>query len=316
MKTLHTLHAETADGIAGSTTLLASVAPVMSILFATFALALASITSHAQPSTPSSGSQSSKTALPTGGLKQPSASSSSSSSDLAAKLTNPVADLISVPLQFNNYRGLGADEQGTAADLVIQPVVPITLNKDWNYIVRPVLTLGTQNNVDGYSGSGVGPVIVETFFSPNTNSKFIWGVGPVVSTPALSGEQWGSKQTGAGITAVGLYMDAPWTVGLLSYQTWDVGGSDVSGTVNNTYWQPFISYVTKNAWTFSLNTQSSFNWDSRRAQNPINATISKLVHIGDMPVSLTVGGRYFLSSTPGGPSGWGVRAGATFLFPK
>lgn len=288
-------------------------------------LAVPSTAAQAQPSIPSSSATTSASSLPTGGLKQSSpsddhsgnsASGSNNASNLAAKLTNPVADLISVPLQFNNYRGLGANKQGTAADLMIQPVVPITLNKDWNYIVRPVLTLGTQDNVDGYSGSGVGPVVVETFLSPNNNSKFIWGVGPVISTPALSGEQWGSQQTGAGVTAVGLYTDAPWTIGLLAYQTWDVGGSAVSGTVNNTYWQPFISYVTRDAWTFSLNTQSSFNWDSRRAQNPLNATVSKLVHIGKMPVSLTVGGRYFLSSVPGGPSGWGIRAGATFLFPK
>uniref|UniRef100_UPI004047A8C4 hypothetical protein n=1 Tax=Orrella sp. TaxID=1921583 RepID=UPI004047A8C4 len=46
-----------------------------------------------------------------------------------------------------------------AEDLVIQPVVPLTLNKDWNYIIRPVFTLGSQNNVDGFSGTGVEPVI-------------------------------------------------------------------------------------------------------------------------------------------------------------
>lgn len=249
--------------------------------------------------------------LPTGGVK-----SSGSASQLAAKLTNPVADLISVPIQFNSYRGLGEDGQGTAQDLVIQPVVPLSLNKDWNYILRPVLTLGAQNNVDGFSGAGAGPVVIETFLSPNTNSKFIWGVGPIISTPALSGNEFGTRQTGAGVSAVGLYMSQPWTVGLLAYRTWSVGGSDVAGTANNIYWQPFVSYVTRDAWTFSLNTQSSFNWDSRRSQNPLNATISKLVHVGKMPMSLSVGARYFLSSVPGGPSGWGIRAGVTLLFPK
>ncbi|MCD8516484.1 MAG: transporter [Burkholderiaceae bacterium] len=254
--------------------------------------------------------------MPTGGLKPASsAASGSSASDLAAKLTNPVADLISVPLQFNSYQGLGADGKGKGYDLVFQPVVPLKLNQDWNYIVRPVATLGILDNVDGYSGTGVGPVVIETFLSPNNNDKFIWGIGPVVSTPSLSGDNFGTRQTGLGVTGVGLYMSKPWTVGLLAYNTWDVGGSSVAGTANNTYWQPFVSYVTENAWTFSLNTQSSFNWDARRAQNPLNFTVSKLSKIGDMPVSYSLGTRYFATSVPDGPTGWGVRAGITFLFP-
>jgi len=244
------------------------------------------------------------------------AQSSDSASDLAAKLTNPVADLISVPLQFNSYRGLGADGQGKAYDLVFQPVVPIKLNSQWNYIMRPVVTAATIDNVDGYSGTGLGPITVETFLSPNNNSPFVWGVGPVLSTPSLSGDNFGTRQTGLGVTGVGLLMKKPWTLGLLAYQTWDVGGSAQAGTANNTYWQPVVSYVTDNAWTFTLNTQSSFNWDTRRAENPINFTVSKLSKLGHMPVSYSIGARYFATSLPGGPSGWGVRAGITFLFPK
>ena len=283
------------------------------LFFSCLATTLVSTIALAQP-TPSNGNTA--VSMPTGGIKASDDSSSNSASQLAAKLTNPVADLISVPFQLNSYRGLGADGQGTAEDLVIQPVVPLTLNKDWNYIVRPVMTLGSQNNVDGFSGTGAAPVVIQTFLSPNNNSKFIWGVGPVLSTPALSGNDFGTRQTGAGLSAVGLCMSAPWTVGLLTYQTWDVGGSNIAGTANNTYWQPFVSYVTRDAWTFTLNTQSSFNWDSRSSQNPMNATVSKLVHVGGVPMSLSVGGRYFLSSVPGGPSGWGLRAGVTLLFPK
>lgn len=252
--------------------------------------------------------------MPSGGIKP--AASAENASDLAAKLTNPVADLISVPLQFNSYQGLGADGKGKAYDLIFQPVVPIKLNADWNYIVRPVVTGVTLDNVDGYSGTGLGPITLETFFSPNNNSKFIWGLGPVLTTPALSGDKFGSRQTGLGLTGVALYMNKPWTVGLLAYQTWDVGGSPVAGTTNTTFWQPFVSYVTNHAWTFTINTQSTFNWDSRRAQNPINFTVSKLSKLGEIPISYTLGARYFATSVPGGATGWGVRASLTFLFPK
>lgn len=241
---------------------------------------------------------------------------STSTSDLAKKLTNPVASLISVPFQYNYDANMGLDKKGTSNSLVVQPVIPLKLNNSWNYIVRPVVTFESLNNVNGFSGTGAGPVVVETFFSPNSSNGLIWGVGPVVSTPALSGTNFGTSQTGVGVSAVGLIMKSPWTVGLLTYNTWNAGGSAVNGTANNLFYQPFVSIVTPGAWTYSLNTQSTFNWDARRAENPLNATVSKLVKIGDVPVSFQVGARYYLSSVPGGPSGWGGRASMTFLFPK
>jgi hypothetical protein len=242
--------------------------------------------------------------------------SGSSSTALAAKLTNPVADLISVPFQYNYDAGIGLDKKGTSNSLVVQPVIPVKLNNNWNYIVRPVVTFESLNKVDGFSGNGAGPVLIETFFSPLAAGEYIWGVGPILTTPSLSGGEYGSKQTGAGITAVGLVMKAPWTVGLLTYNTWNAGGTSTYGTANNFYYQPFVSYVTKDAWTYSINTQSTFNWDLRRAENPVNATVSKIVHFGEAPVSLSVGARYYVSSIPGGATGWGARASVTFLFPR
>jgi hypothetical protein len=242
--------------------------------------------------------------------------SGSSASELAIKLTNPVADLISLPFQYNYDANIGADKKGTANSLVVQPVVPLKLNNNWNYIVRPVVTLEALRDVNGYSGSGAAPIVIETFFSPRAASEFIWGVGPVVSTPALSGRNFGTLQTGVGVSALGLIMKAPWTAGVLTYNTWSAGGDATYGTANNWYYQPFVSYVTKNAWTYSINTQSTFNWDTRRAENPMNATVSKLVKFGETPVSFSVGARYYLTSVPGGPSGWGARASISFVFPK
>lgn len=236
--------------------------------------------------------------------------------ELAAKLTNPVADLISVPFQYNYDANIGLNKKGTSNSLLFQPVIPIKLNTDWNYIVRPIVTFESANNINGFSGTGTGPIVVETFFSPRAASDVIWGVGPIVTTPSLSGNNYGTAQTGVGLSAVGLVMKAPWTAGLLAYNTWSAGGNANYGTANNLFYQPFISYVTKSAWTYSINTQSTFNWDARRAENPMNATISKIVKFGEMPVSLTAGARYYLSSVPGGPSGWGARASITFLFPR
>ena len=87
-------------------------------------------------------------------------------------------------------------------------------------------------------------------------------------------------------------------------------------TANNFYAQPFVNYVTSSAWTYSLNTQSNYNYDARRMSNPMNFTISKLEKIGNTPTQLTLGARYNISSIPGGPQGWGARAAITFVIPQ
>ena len=245
----------------------------------------------------------------------------SDAQDIASKLTNPVAKLVSVPFQFNYNQNMGLDQNGSMVSLTVQPVIPLSLNADWNFIARPIMTGAIQNNIDGLSGTGVAPVLFETFISPNSASKVVWGVGPFLSTPSLSGAQYGTKQWGAGISAVGLIRPGQWTIGMLGYQSWSVSASgsqatNPGGTANNTYWQPFINYVTKDAWTFGVNTESTFNWDTRRASNPMNATISKLVYFGKLPVSFTAGARYYLSSVPGGASGWGARFTMTLVLPE
>ncbi len=236
--------------------------------------------------------------------------------DIAAQLANPVAKLVSVPFQFNYDQNIGAGHHGHMVSMKFQPVMPVSVNSEWNLIARPIVTTEWQTNIDGLSGTGVGPIAIETFFSPADASRTVWGVGPYLSTPSLSGNRYGTAQWGAGASFVGMVRPGSWTIGMLGYQSWNVGGSAEAGTANNTYWQPFVSYVTKDAWTFTLDTESTFNWDTRRSSNPMNAIVSKLVYFGKMPVSLAVGARYYLTSTPDGPSGWGSRATMTFVFPE
>ena len=245
-----------------------------------------------------------------------SAPAASDATRLADQLANPVAKLISVPFQFNYDGNMGQGRHGSMVSLKFQPVIPLTVNNDWNLITRPIVTTEWQRDIDGASGTGVGPLVIETFFSPADATRTVWGVGPFLSTPSLSGNRYGTRQWGAGASFVGMVRPGQWTIGMLGYQSWDIGGSPVAGTANNTYWQPFASYVTHDAWTYTLDTESTFNWDTRRASNPLNAIVAKLLYFGKQPVSLAVGARYYLTSAPDGPSGWGARATITFVFPE
>ena len=106
--------------------------------------------------------------------------------------------------------------------------------------------------------------------------------------------------------------NGPWTVGGLTNHVWSFGGADI----NSTFLQPFVTYTTPTAWTYSVNTESTYNWNTNEWSVPINATISKLVNIHGQPVSLQAGARYYAVSSTGGANGWGGRLAVTLLFPQ
>jgi hypothetical protein len=249
----------------------------------------------------------------------PARAQTGSEANLAEQLSNPVSSLISVPFQFNYDTRIGPEREGDQFYLNFQPVVPIPLDKDWNLISRTILPIVRQNEIfpGADSQSGLGDTLQSFFLSPKAPGPggIIWGVGPALLLPTATDRLLGSGKWAAGPTAVVLSQKSGWTVGILANHVWSYAGDDDRTQVNSTFLQPFIAYTTKDAWTYTLNSESSYDWVADQWSVPVNAFITKLMKIGDQPISIGAGVRYWAETPTTGAHDLGVRMIVTFLFP-
>jgi hypothetical protein len=280
--------------------------------------------------------------------------------ELAKQLQNPISSLTSVPFQFNWDTGIGQLDEGNKFTLNFQPVVPISLNKGWNLIVRTIVPYIWQEDVlsaptpsfpgvprdalTGFSSAaradirraaervfndtvkrrpqdvhqnGLGDIVQSFFFSPTAPTKGGWivGVGPVLLFPSATDDRLGGGKWGAGPTIVLLKQEGGWTYGVLANHLWSFAGDDDRSDVNATFVQPFLSYTTKSKTTYGVNAEASYDWNESQWVVPVNASVSQLVKIGKLPVSFSIGGRYYAEGPSGAPE-WGLRFVITPLFPR
>lgn len=240
--------------------------------------------------------------------------------DLAKQLSNPVAALISVPIQLNYDNNYGSSDAGSITRINVQPVIPISINDDWNLISRTILPIIDQNDfpTPGSSEFGVGDIVQSIFFSPKAPSAggWIWGAGPVLLLPSATDDVLGSEKWGIGPTAVVLKQQGPWTYGALANHIESFAGESSRADVSATFLQPFVSYVTPQKTTYAVNFESTYDWESESWSVPINLTATQLLRFGNQLVSVGGGVRYWFDAPGGGPEGWGLRLQLTLLYPK
>jgi hypothetical protein len=253
-------------------------------------------------------------------LAAPARAQGDQAAELAKKLSNPIAALISVPLQYNRDEYGGANDGATVSKLNVQPVIPFSLNEDWNLISRTIIPLVDQQDfpVAATNESGLGDITASLFFSPKspTAGGWIWGAGPVFLLPTATQDALGAEKWGIGPTGVILKQAGPWTVGMLANHIWAAGGNDSRSNVSATFLQPFVSYTTQTHTTFSANTESTYDWKNEQWQVPLNVAVAQLFKIGTQMLQFQVAGRYWAEAPDSGPKGWGLRLQLTLLFPK
>lgn len=234
--------------------------------------------------------------------------------ELAQKLVNPLAAIISVPFQLNIDNNLGAAEKGTRTTLNFQPVIPFSLDNGAAIITRTIIPYVWQKDVvPGTSQSGLADILFNAWYSPATTGPLTWGVGPVVRIP--TGSDVSTKTLATGITAIGLIRSGQWTFGALANHLVDIESNPKTPT-NATFMQPFAAYSTKNSWTFSLQSETTYDWEREVWSVPVNLAVSKLAMLGKVPVNFQAGAGYWAKSPVGGPQGWRFRLQAQIVIPR
>jgi len=238
--------------------------------------------------------------------------------ELAKKLSNPIASLISVPFQNNSDYGIG-DLNGSRNTMNFQPVIPVSLNENWNLINRLILPVVTQYNITGpgEKQNGLSDAVVSSFFSPkNSKNGLTWGVGPALLLPVGTDDYLTTKKFGVGPTAVALKQSNGWTYGALVNQIWSVAGSSDRPDVSQMFLQPFITYNWKSGAGLGGNMEMTQDWQNSNTTLWLNPTISGVTSLGGQKVSIVVGPRFNLAAPSGTKADWGWRAVLIFLFPK
>lgn len=239
--------------------------------------------------------------------------------DLAQELTNPVADLVTIPIQMTFDQNIGLADDGWKLQTNIQPVYPFNLNENWNLITRTIFPLIRQDEIVPGAGSqfGDGDLTLSLFASPKKPTNgVIWGVGPILYLWTASDELLGAEKWGVGPTAIALTMRGCWTMGALANHVWSFAGSSRRDDINSTFVQPFVAYTWPSAWTVSFQSETTYNWEIKEWSVPVNVAVAKLVTMGKLPVSLQAGVGRWLTAPESGPDGWRFRLQANFVLPK
>ena len=264
-----------------------------------------------------------------------------SAGDLAKAVQNPVASLISVPIQNSTNFGIGPYDRNQNV-LNLQPVVPIRASENWNLIIRwitPIIwqpapgtanleVFGIEENTPAYLAAqavqksagvfGFGDMTPSFFFSPAKPGKLIWGAGPVFVLPTATSKVLGQGKLNMGPSLVALIQPGKWTVGALVNNAWSVAGPSDRSSVNQMSWQYFVNYNLKKGWYLSSSPLISANWKASSGNVwtvPVGGGVGRILRLGFQPVNIAAQ-FYGNAAHPSGGSPWGMRLQIAFLFPK
>ena len=189
-------------------------------------------------------------------------------------------NIASVPIYYNFDQKVGLAHKGSTHYTEIEPYLPYRLSSEYSFVVHPQITYQSFTNFDGYSGSGLKPIIIQSYFTQSDVNKRVnsFGIGPMIQIRTTMPWMFGSPQNGAGYSLGAVHRTENWVYALYGYQSFGLGATPIMGaSANNIYLQPAITYITKRYGNITLNSESIINMNTGAHSYPVNLMGSRLM---------------------------------------
>lgn len=234
--------------------------------------------------------------------------------ELADKLANPVATLISVPFQNNINYGIG-EYNGSKYVINFQPVIPFKLTDNLNLISRFIIPIIDQRDITGNNTNefGLSDATITAFFAPKSK-KLIYGIGPAFLVPIATDKFLGTEKFGIGPSAIVMHQGKGLTIGFIANQIWSVAGNEDRADVNQFYTQIFLSHSYKSGASLGVNAEITQNWTGNTTMISLNPSIGGITKFGNQVVQLSLSPLIPIVGPEELRPDWGLRATLTFVF--
>lgn len=236
--------------------------------------------------------------------------------ELARASQNPVAAMNSIPVQFNWTTGGGLGD-ATQSVTNIQPVLPLTLNKEYNLLSRTIVPIVNLPAGGTDRIKGIADIQQQVYLTPSKPGSVIWGVGPIFSFPTATNPALETGQFALGPAFVVLTMPGRWVLGAVVNNLWRIAGSSSTTAINAFFVQPFINYNLSRGWALSTAPSITANWNAPSGQQwtvPIGLGVSKITRVGSQAMNVSL--QYYHNvARPDAAGADLVRMVVTLLFP-
>jgi hypothetical protein len=244
-----------------------------------------------------------------------------SASELNRKLTNPVSSIWSISNQFNNFE-LNNGQWNNNWNF--QPVLPVSLTKDWNLISRPVMPFYNIVPHETSPGefardAGLGDLTLLELLSPAHSGNWVLGAGPTAIFPTATSHFTGQGKWQLGPSVVVGYLTKQFFIGVFPQQWWSIGGEHGRPDTNQMNLQPIATIFFGEGWSFGYSGNILADWTAPSEDVwtvPVGLGLAKVVKLGRLPVKLQLAVQYMPVHPRISGQEWNVQISITPVVPK
>jgi hypothetical protein len=245
----------------------------------------------------------------------------SSASELNRQLTNPVSSIWSISNQFNNFE---LNNGHWNNNWNFQPVLPLSLTKDWNLITRPVMpfyNIVPHETAPGQfeRAAGLGDLALLELLSPAHSGNWVLGAGPTFIFPTATSHFTGQGKWQMGPSVVVGYLTKEFFLGVFPQQWWSIGGQHGRPDTNQMNLQPIATLFFGEGWSIGYSGNILADWTAPSEDVwtvPVGLGLAKVVKLGRLPVKVQLAVQYMPVHPRISGQEWNVQISITPVIPK